>query len=250
VIEVFSTLIFDKFLHQSMDNKGRYSHKEVYEITTSKDNFRFSEAEETHHSMNNPDLIVGRYLIYDSRTRRCYARNNSSIEITTPRDGNHISKMVDAILGCASPNSVKEVICRSSLSRPRIPLPEPSLPSLIPPPPPYPPSVVSAFPRILPPPPPPNSPPPYLAESPLTPKEPRQVMQATPNSTPRQQNQNTLTDNNSPPYSPFPDSYFAQFDVLSPPVSISPISNSYYSDGSELLYTSVHNSPTTPRKNK
>ncbi|CAB4384230.1 hypothetical protein RhiirA5_477660 [Rhizophagus irregularis] len=222
-----------------MDSKERYSHKEVYDTTTSKDNFQFSETEETHHSINNPDLIVGRYLIYDSRTRRCYARNNSSIEITTPRDGNHISKMVDAILGCASPNSVKEVIGRSLLSRPRIPSPEPSL---IPPPPPYPPSVVSVFP--------PNSPPPYLLESPLTPKEPRQAMQATPISTPRQRNQNILTDNNSPPYSPFPDSYFAQFDVLSPPVSISPISNSYYSDDSELLYASAYNSPTTPRKNK
>ncbi|GBB90770.1 hypothetical protein RclHR1_17830003 [Rhizophagus clarus] len=220
-----------------MKNKERYSQKEN-EITISKDKFQLSETEETHHSTNNPHLIVGQYLIYDSRTRRCYARNNSSIEITTPRDGNHISKMVDAILGCASPNSVKEVINRSSLSCLRIPLPEPSQPSLIPPPPPCPPSVVSTFPPSS------DSPPLYLPESPLTPKESQQVMQATPNSTPRQLNQNILTDNNSPPYSPFPDSYFAQFDVLSPPVSISSI---YDSDGSEL-YASVHNSPTTPRK--
>src|ERR1044071_9772457 len=110
--------------------------QEEYEIGT----------EETNHtcefSQNNPDIIVGRYLIYDSRSRRCYAKNNSSIEINTPRDGNHISKMVNAILGCASPNSVKEVISRSSLSRPRIPLPKSPEPSFIPPPPPYP---VSAF---------------------------------------------------------------------------------------------------------
>ena len=214
---------------------------------SSQDTSQFSEIEGTNEfGLNNPDLIVGRYLIYDSRTRRCYARNNSSIEINTPRDGNHISKMVDAILGCASPNSVKEVIDRSSSSRPRIPLPEPSV---IPPPPPYPPSVVSAFSHI---PLPTNSPPlvsvsPFSLEPPSTPRGSRQVIQTTPKSTPRQfQNTTTLADNDSPPYSPFPDSHFAQFDVPSPPIS-----DSYYSDDSEFPYSSisVHNSPTTPRKN-
>ncbi|RIA84073.1 hypothetical protein C1645_784973 [Glomus cerebriforme] len=214
-----------------------------YETTPlPQDNSQFSETGKTNHSNEfNSDLIVGRYLIYDSRTKRCYARNNSSIEINTPRNGNHISKMVDAILGCASPNSVKEVICHSSLSRSRIPLPEPSL--VPPPPPPYPPSAISAVSRIMSPPPPHNSPPlvsmsPFLPESPLT---PRQLIQNTPKSTPRQ---NQLADSDSPPYSPFSDSHFAQFDIPSPPVSD-------YLDGSELSYSSifVHNSPTTPRNN-
>ncbi|CAI2168629.1 18819_t:CDS:2 [Funneliformis geosporum] len=200
-------------------------------------NSRFSKTEENKHcefGLDDPNIIVGRYLIYDSRTRRCYARNNSSIEISTPRDGKHISKMLNAILGRESPNSMKEATCHSSLSRP-----------------------------IPPPPPPPNSPPllslspffPSSPELPSTPRGPPQVIQATPDNTPQQilnlQHLNTLTDNNSPPYSPFPDSHFAQFDVPSPPVSargFSPISNPYYSDDSESSYSnaSVHHSPTTP----
>ncbi|CAG8708601.1 8246_t:CDS:2, partial [Funneliformis mosseae] len=215
------------------DNRFSKTRKGNSDFSQGHVNPRFSETEETNHSgefgLNDPDIIVGRYLIYDSRTRRCYARNNSSFEINTPRDGNHISKMMNVILGRASPNSMKEV-------------------------------TPSAFSRIPPPPPPPNSPPllslspffPSSPELPSTPIGPPQVIQATPDSTPRNlQNLNTLTDNNSPPYSPFPDSHFAQFDVPSPPVSargFSPLSNPYYSDDSESSYSndSVHHSPTTP----